>query len=78
MVTVTCDICGVEFESPHYMRKICPDCKLSACKSLLREEQRKPRKNPNKKLMEQVKEASQMGVSYGEYQRRVYESKKLR
>ena len=76
MPIINCDICGDPFVSPHCMKKLCPYCKMNEGRSVYREEQRRPKQNPNNKLADQVREATKLGVSYGEYQRLKYQGVK--
>lgn len=67
MVILTCDMCGVEFEAPNKMAKYCTDCQLDGCKSIKHE---KRKTNPNQKLIDDVREATKSGLSYGNYKGR--------
>lgn len=67
MIITICDMCGVEFEAPNRMTKYCTDCQLDGYKSLKPE---KAKTNPNQKLIDDVKEATKQGLSYGRYKGR--------
>ena len=68
MATLTCIICGVEFEGVTHARKTCPDCYMNQSKSLFQEEKRRRTKNkPNQRLYDDVKAATAAGLSYGKY-----------
>ncbi len=64
-----CDICQLPFEAAHDWDMYCPECRLTKHKALKKEEKPKPTKT-NKKLIEQVKEAARLGISYGQYKGR--------
>lgn len=73
-----CECCGVEFKPLTLTTKYCSDCNYDLYRSIRLEEKKKPNKNPNKRLMEEVKLATAMGLSYGNYKGRYRnESKKL-
>ena len=64
-----CINCGDEFEHFNKMRRFCPKCHW--LRSQNTEEQPKRRKgNPNQKLIDEVREASKLGLSYGQYKGR--------
>ena len=68
MVRLICDMCGVEFDAPNKMHKYCNDCQLDGCKSLRAD---KPKhKNPNQRLIDDVKAATKAGLSYGNFKGR--------
>ena len=66
-VTITCLICGTEFEALNYSRKTCLDCFLNRQKSIKPEAKPKNTKNPNQRLIDAVHEATIKGLSYGQY-----------
>lgn len=53
-----CVRCGIEFESSGY-DKICPDCKNKPKRASF--------KKLNEKLLEDVRQADMMKISYGKY-----------
>lgn len=73
MATLTCIICGVEFEGITHARKTCPDCYMNHSKSQFQEEKRRRTKNrPNQRLYDDVKAATAAaGLSYGKYKGRM-------
>lgn len=48
MATLTCIICGVEFEGVTHARKTCPDCYMNQSKSLFQEEKTQKNKKQAK------------------------------
>jgi hypothetical protein len=65
-----CEICGCEFKALTLGQKYCSDCNSGLYKSIANEEKAKPHKNPNQKLMDEVKAAAKAGLSYGNYKGR--------
>ena len=62
-----CDICGAEFEAPSRMFDYCPDCRGLHS---IPEKKEEKKSNPNDKLLEEVREATKQGLSYGNYKGR--------
>ena len=69
MVIKTCEMCGVEFEAPNKMYKYCNDCNVDCFKSL-RSDEKPKKKNPNQRLIDDVKAATKAGLSYGNFKGR--------
>lgn len=65
---IECEYCGYDFEADTYMRKICDSCLKELYRSSKKNEKKE---NSNAKIIELVREASKLGLSYGEYQRRM-------
>ena len=63
----TCIYCGEEFEAATTQKKICADCYTELYKA---PQKPKPKKNPNSKLMEDVREATKHNLSYGQWKGR--------
>ncbi len=64
-----CDICGVEFEAKNGYEKYCRDCRYQRpTKAEMKEPE--PIKATTKNIMESVREAAKLGLSYGEYKGR--------
>lgn len=64
-----CDICGVEFEAKNGYEKYCKDCRYQRpYKADMKEPE--PIKATTKNIMEAVREAAKLGLSYGEYKGR--------
>lgn len=68
-----CQVCGCEFYSACLQVKYCPDCNTKLYTSPVQEEKRrrKAKKNKNQGLIDAVKKAAQLGISYGQYMTRV-------
>lgn len=68
-----CQVCGCEFYSACLRVKYCPDCNKKLYTSPTQEEKRrrKAKKNKNQGLIDAVKKAAQLGISYGQYMTRV-------
>ena len=61
-----CDVCGKDFIAPTAYAVCCNECKATMYKSL--EQERKHHKTKvNQGIIEAVKEATALGMSYGEY-----------
>jgi uncharacterized Zn finger protein (UPF0148 family) len=67
-----CEICGLAFKALTLGQKYCPECSNEMYKSSAgsNEEKAKPKKNPNQKLIDEVKAAAKAGLSYGNYKGR--------
>ena len=61
----TCEICGRQYEGNKYS-VCCNDCKLDMYRSIKQKEE-KQLTHINQTLVEDVKEATALGMSYGEY-----------
>lgn len=59
-----CKLCGAEFTDAHGYKMYCPDC----CQLHSLQPTKQEKKNdPNKRLIDEVKEATRRGLSYGNY-----------
>ena len=67
MTIKECEICGLEFRALTLGQKYCPDCNEGMYKSIKPEQ---PKRNPNQRLLDEVKAAAKAGVSYGKYKGR--------
>lgn len=70
-----CEICGTEFKALSLGQKYCPSCRAGLFISSKNEEPKpKPRprrkNHPNQKLFDEVKAATKLGISYGNYKGR--------
>ena len=63
--TKTCEICGKQYEAGKYS-VCCNDCKLDMYRSMKQKEE-KQLTHINQGIIEAVKEATALGMSYGEY-----------
>lgn len=70
-MTRKCIYCDTEFEHPTWQRKICDDCFKKLYTSPKQEEKRK-KKNPNQALIDDVKKATALGLSYGTFKGGTY------
>jgi hypothetical protein len=77
MATLTCIICGVEFEGITHARKTCPDCLLNCGRSVYQEDKRKDKHNPNQRLIDDANRETELGLSYGVYMGGTYAHKRL-
>ena len=66
---LTCDMCGVEFQAKNLYEKYCKDCRY---KRLTKTELKEPEpiKATTKNVIETVRQAAKLGLSYGEYKGR--------
>lgn len=69
MVIKTCEICGCEFNTLTAGQKYCRDCHEELYRSIKPE---KHTRNPNQRLIDEVKAATKAGLSYGNYKGRSY------
>ena len=70
-----CESCGKEFRELTKIQKFCSDCNYELYRSVKFEDKhnevKRPRKNnPNQKLIDEVKEATKLNLSYGVYKGR--------
>lgn len=65
-----CEICGCEFKAFTFGQKYCNDCNYGLFKSIKNEEKQQPKRNPNQRLIDEVKAATKAGLSYGKYKGR--------
>ena len=71
MRTNTCIYCGAEFQSATWQRKICDDC-YDVLYMSPKTEEKKRKNNPNKRLIDDVREAARHGLSYGNWKGRQF------
>ena len=64
MKTKICEICGCEFKPLTLVQKYCSDCHEELYRSIKPEQ---PKRNPNQRLIDEVKAAAKAGLSYGNY-----------
>ena len=62
-----CDVCGLEFQARNEYDKYCNECRLTMHKAVRPEEKPKQITKFNTKIVEQVREAMKLGLSYGQY-----------
>lgn len=68
----TCIYCGADFQSATWQRKICDDCYEVLYMSPKTEEKKRRKNNPNQRLIDDVREAAKLGLSYGTYKGGTY------
>lgn len=61
-----CEVCGQEFAARSWANVCCNDCKLDMYRSMKRKEERQIT-HINQGIIEAVKEATALDMSYGEY-----------
>ena len=67
MTIKECEICGLEFRALTLGQKYCSECNEEMYKSIKPEQ---PKRNPNQRLIDEVKAATKAGLSYGKYKGR--------
>lgn len=66
MMRKICDVCGRPFETRKWSKMYCGECMLTMHKATKLEEKPKESNN-NQKILEQVREATKLHLSYGQY-----------
>ena len=64
----TCHICGEEFEARNKFNTVCNICRLDMYRA--QKQQSKEKTHVNQKIIDQVKEATKLGLSYGQFKGR--------
>ena len=67
---IVCDICGKSFWATNRCRKICTSCLIDQYRSQHEEPKPKKTSDSNERIMEAVRAATKLGMSYGEYKGR--------
>ena len=68
-----CEICGAEFKSLTLGQKYCSSCRAGlfiSTKEEMKQEPKKRKENPNQKIYDEVRAATKLGLSYGNYKGR--------
>ena len=66
-----CEICGCYYRVRTLGQKYCSSCNEELFRSYKNEQKaRQPHKNPNQKLMDEVRAAAKAGLTYGNYKGR--------
>ena len=69
-MTRICEACGCEFEAITRMPKYCPECACDMFTSPHRKDEPVRKTHVNQKLIDDVRAATQQGLSYGKYKGR--------
>ena len=65
-----CEICGVEFNARNKANIRCFDCSAEVYKSVNPYKPTKKKYSPNQRIIDDVKEAEKLHLSYGKYKGR--------